>query len=208
MSNESITILSIDDDKEIRFALGALFGSQGWHAIGAANMSDGLQLFQDQHPDIVVLDYHMPGVSGLQGVQLLRGLDTNVPILVLTVEESQTIADQFLAAGASDFALKPIKAPDILSRIHLHLRLSAQLRQQAATPVPLSKGVVPATLDCIVSFLRDQEDYVTLTDIAQGTNLAYQTVSRYLQYLTTERMVTIHSAYGKVGRPRQGYKLT
>lgn len=207
MSNDSITILSIDDDKEIRFALGALFGSQGWHAIGAANVTDGLELFQAQQPDVVVLDYHMPGISGLQGVQLLRGIDANVPILVLTVEESQDIADQFLEAGASDFALKPIKAPDMLARIQLHLRLSAQLRQQNTTTAAPSKGVVPSTLDCIVSYLRTQDDYVTLTDIAQGTNLAYQTVSRYLQYLAAERIVSIHSTYGKVGRPRQGYKL-
>jgi two-component system response regulator DctR len=45
-----------------------------------------------------------------------------LPILVLTVDERQELADQFLTAGATDFALKPIKAPDLISRINVHLR--------------------------------------------------------------------------------------
>lgn len=209
MSKQQITILSIDDDKEIRFSLGALLATQGWHPISAGNMMDGLHLFEQQRPDVVLLDYHMPGTSGLQGIQILRAIDADVPILVLTVEESQEVADRFLAAGASDFALKPIKGPDILSRIHLHLRLSQHLRTkpQEPAPAPTAKGIVPVTLDCIVGFLEEQEDYVALDDIANGTGLAYQTVSRYLQHLTAEKMVLVQNTYGKVGRPRQKYLL-
>ncbi len=208
MSSLPITILSIDDDKEIRFSLGALFSTQGWHAIGAGTMMEGLHLFEQQKPDLVVLDYHMPGISGLQGVQLLRAIDADVPVLVLTVEESQEVADRFLAAGASDFALKPIKAPDILARINLHLRLSQHMRKPQKEIAPVSsKGIVPVTLDCIVGFLEEQGDYVSLDEISQGTGLAYQTVSRYLQYLTTDKQVVVQSTYGRVGRPRQKYML-
>ncbi len=209
MTDKKITILSIDDDKEIRFSLGALLSTQGWHSIGAGNMMDGLHLFEQQRPDVVLLDYHMPGTSGLQGIQLLRAIDANVPILVLTVEESQEVADRFLTAGASDFALKPIKGPDILARINLHLRLSQHLRAKSDAPVPApsAKGIVPVTLDCIVGFLEEQDEYVALDDIAHGTGLAYQTVSRYLQHLTAEKMVLVQNTYGKVGRPRQKYLL-
>lgn len=204
---EQVTILAIDDDKEIRFSLGALFSTQGWRTIGAENMMDGLQLFQQQRPDMVLLDYHMPGTSGLQGIQLLRAIDGDVPVLVLTVEESQEVADQFLASGASDFALKPIKAPDILARIHLHLRLAEQMKVQSQESGrhTVAKGIVPVTMDCILGFLQEQEDYVDLDEIAQGTGLAYQTASRYLQYLVAEKMVLVQSSYGKVGRPRQKY---
>ncbi len=209
MSSQPITILSIDDDKEIRFSLSALLATQGWHPISASNMMEGLQLFQQQRPDVVLLDYHMPGTSGLQGVQLLRAIDPKVPVLVLTVEESQEVADRFLEAGASDFALKPIKGPDILARVHLHLRLSKQLHAKVENPVisSVAKGIVPVTLDCIVGYLEEQTDYVALDEIAQGTGLAYQTVSRYLQYLVAEKTVLVQNTYGKVGRPRQKYLL-
>ena len=208
MNNQNITILSIDDDKEIRFALGSLFGTQGWRSIGAANVMDGLKLFEQQKPDVILIDYHMPGTSGLQGVQLLRALDTEVPILVLTVEESQEVADRFLAAGASDFALKPIKGPDILSRINLHLRLIEQSKLKTPEPTGYTvKGIVPATQSCIVNFLKEQTEHVTLDIISEGTGLAYQTVSRYLQYMVQEKQVQVQSTYGKVGRPRQHYLL-
>lgn len=209
MHPHTTTILSIDDDREIRFSLGALFASQGWHSVSAPNVAEGLELFEHQRPDLVLLDYHMPGTSGLQGLQLLRAIDTEVPVLVLTVEESQEVADKFLQAGASDFALKPIKAPDILARIHLHLRLAEQMKQNASpekSPVS-AKGIVPVTLDCILNYLQNQTEYVTLGDISEGTGLAYQTVSRYLQHLTAEHIVQVQSTYGKVGRPRQRYIL-
>ena len=51
----------------------------------------------------------MPGINGVEGVQMLRALSHTVPIIVFTIDESQEVADQFLQAGASDFALKPIK---------------------------------------------------------------------------------------------------
>ena len=66
--------------------------------------------------------YHLPQVSGIRGVEMIRELDPDVPIIVFTIDESQEVAEQFMQAGASDFALKPIKAPDIISRIRLHIR--------------------------------------------------------------------------------------
>ena len=102
-----ITILSIDDEENIRFALGELFHFQGWEACSAPNVKKGLEQFRLHKPDIVLIDYHMPGINGVEGVQMLRALSHTVPIIVFTIDESQEVADQFLQAGASDFALKP-----------------------------------------------------------------------------------------------------
>mgnify|MGYP000009388543 CR=1 FL=1 len=140
---ENVTILSIDDDPQICFALGELFKFQGWRAVSASDVASGLEAFRRYSPDIVLIDYHMPGVSGIEGVKLLRRQSSSVPIIVFTIDESQTVADTFLAAGASDFALKPIKAPDIVSRIRLHLRFAGQNRPEPA----LSKGISGGTLD-------------------------------------------------------------
>lgn len=131
---ENVTILSIDDDPQICFALGELFKFQGWRAVSASDVASGLEAFRRYSPDIVLIDYHMPGVSGIEGVKLLRRQSSSVPIIVFTIDESQTVADTFLAAGASDFALKPIKAPDIVSRIRLHLRFAGQNRPDRRSP--------------------------------------------------------------------------
>ena len=207
MNEHQVTILSIDDDRQICYALEALFLSQGWKSVSAGNVAQGLKMFSQHHPDVVLIDYHMPGTNGIQGVQMLRALDPDVPIIVFTIEENQEVANEFLAAGASDFALKPIKAPDILSRINLHLRLLDQVRRRERGGQYTAKGIVPATQDFILNFLRTQTDFVTADAISEGTGLAYQTVSRYLQYLVQEKKVKMQNTYGKVGRPRQSYMI-
>ena len=168
MNEHQVTILSIDDDRQICYALEALFLSQGWKSVSAGNVAQGLKMFSQHHPDVVLIDYHMPGTNGIQGVQMLRALDPDVPIIVFTIEENQEVANEFLAAGASDFALKPIKAPDILSRINLHLRLLDQVRRRERGGQYTAKGIVPATQDFILNFLRTQTDFVTADAISEA----------------------------------------
>ena len=203
--NREITILCIDDDEEICFALKALFRTQQWTTVTSRSVMEGLEAFRTCQPDLVLIDYHMPNVNGVEGVQMLRRLSSAVPIIVFTIDESQEVADTFLAAGASDFALKPIKAPDIVSRIKLHLRL-LERAAEPAPKAPLAKGISQSTIDLIMDFLDGRQEYVTANEIAEGTGLAYQTVYRYLQYTTQEMLTEMVNVYGKVGRPRQAYR--
>lgn len=198
------TILCIDDEEEICFALKALFRTQHWETITAYTVNSGLALFRQLHPTIVLIDYHMPGINGVEGVRMLRKLSSTVPIIVFTIDESQAVADAFLAAGASDFALKPIKAPDIVSRIKLHLQLLRQ-SSNAQNFAITNKGISQGTLELILEYMRSSQQPVTANDIASGTGLAYQTVYRYLQHMTQQNLVVMDSVYGKVGRPKQLY---
>lgn len=207
--DRAITILSIDDDEAIRFALGAVIESQGWNAITASDAASGIEIFKRINPDLVLIDYHMPQMNGIEGVRMLRKLNPTVPILVFTIDENQDIANKFIEAGASDFATKPIRAPDIISRINLHIRL---LKSQAnnvnhAHTQTNAKGIGAATLDLIKDALIHFNQYVAVEEISDYTGLAYQTTYRYLQHLSNEGIVDVKSTYGKVGRPKQGYML-
>ncbi len=201
--NKNVAILTIDDDEQICFAFNELFKLQGWTAHSASSVEEGLESFKRNKPDIVLIDYHMPHINGVDGVRMLRKLDAQVPIIVFTIEESLEVADEFLEAGASDFALKPIKAPDIISRIKLHLQL---LKNARSTNVVLDKGMAQPTLVLIEEYLEGQTDYQTVNEIAAGTGLANQTVYRYLQYLVREGRAEQLNVYGKVGRPKQLYR--
>lgn len=201
--NHNVKLLCIDDDEEICFALKALFSTQNWSTDVSYNVQDGLRTFKRLQPDIVLIDYHMPGVNGVEGVRMLRRLSGTVPIIVFTIDESQAVADAFLEAGASDFALKPIKAPDIVSRIKLHLRMLEQQNTQYQSGY--TKGISQGTMDLIMEYLRGCTQPVTVNDIAGKTGLAYQTVYRYLQHMTQQKLVSMDSVYGKVGRPKQLY---
>lgn len=213
MPEREIKILMIDDEEQILFALRAVFQFQGWDSISAKDVPTGLELFRTQHPDLVLIDYHLPQINGVKGVQMIRELDPDVPIIVFTIDESQEVANQFLEAGASDFALKPIKAPDIISRIRLHIRLmdsnrqlkkNTQSEERSAAPV---KGIGVATLELIEGALKDSEEFLAVEAISQRTGLAYQTAYRYLQHMLSQGRVEVSQSYGKVGRPKQKYRL-
>ena len=214
MAERDIKILMIDDEEQILFALQAVFQFQGWGSISAKDVPTGLELFRTQHPDLVLIDYHLPQINGIKGVQMIREIDPEVPIIVFTIDESQEVANRFLEAGASDFALKPIKAPDIISRIRLHIRLmdsNRQLKENiqteergSITPV---KGIGVATLELIESEMKGNDEFLTVEAISQRTGLAYQTTYRYLQHMHSQGWVEVCQRYGKVGRPKQKYRL-
>ena len=214
MSERDIKILMIDDEEQILFALRAVFQFQGWTSISAKDVPTGLELFRTQHPDLVLIDYHLPQINGIKGVQMIREIDPEVPIIVFTIDESQEVANRFLEAGASDFALKPIKAPDIISRIRLHIRLldsnrqlKKTIRQEERESTPAVKGIGTTTLELIEDAMKDMEEFLTVEAISKSTGLAYQTTYRYLQHMYAQGAVEVQQSYGKVGRPKQKYRL-
>lgn len=201
---QNVTILTIDDDQEICFALETLFKFQGWRPLSARTIAEGLELFKIYRPDLIFIDYHMPQVNGVEGVRMLRRLSRTVPIIVFTIDESQEVADAFMEAGTNDFVIKPVKVPDMVSRIRLHLRLLQQIQTSSAD---LPKGMTQETLRLVESCLSHAAACMTVNQIAQETGLAYQTTYRYLQYMLQEKMVTAEYVYGKVGRPKQLFCL-
>ena len=214
MSERDIKILMIDDEEQILFALRAVFQFQGWDSISARDVPTGLELFRTQYPDLILIDYHLPQINGIKGVQMIREIDPEIPIIVFTIDESQEVANRFLEAGASDFALKPIKAPDIISRIRLHIRLldsnrrlKANLQTEDRSTAHSAKGIGASTLELIESVMSESSDFLTVETISQRTGLAYQTTYRYLQHMHTQGRVEVQQSYGKVGRPKQKYRL-
>ena len=141
---------------------------------------------------------------------MLRELDADVPIIVFTIDESQDVANQFIEAGASDFALKPIKVPDLISRIKLHIRLmdsTNRLKKQQEPTVSTTKGIGSATLELIVDAFQPPEEIFTVETISQRTGLAYQTAYRYLQHMVSQDRLEVCQSYGKVGRPKQKFRI-
>ena len=200
-------ILIIDDDKQILYAMSAICQYQNWIPITACNVEEGIKKYKDKKPDIILIDYHLPVISGIEGVKKLRKIDKDIPIIVLTVEEDQKVADKFIKVGASDFALKPIKAPDIISRINVHIRLKKSIEDSIRGFDDYTKGISQETLEIIQRYMDEEDNYYSINNIAKATGLAYQTVHRYLQHMENEEIVEVSYKYGKVGRPQKRYKL-
>src|ERR1700730_4854246 len=89
-------ILIADDDAAIRYTLQEICSYAGWSTKLCTNGHEALDTFSKESANLIVLDYHMPTMDGLQTVQEIRKLDSDVPILILTVDERQEIANRFL----------------------------------------------------------------------------------------------------------------
>ncbi|GGB54001.1 response regulator [Virgibacillus dakarensis] len=201
----STTILIVDDNEAIRFTLKEICKFAEWKVLEAATGKQAAELFAKMDPDLVLLDYHMPDWDGVKTTKEIRKLNQTVPIIILTVDERQEIANTFLNAGATDFALKPIKAPDLLSRIRINLKIGRLIGGK--DNVFVDKGINQATLMSIKNYLFQQERPLTINQIQNELPVAYQTVHRYLNYLEGKGEVEVISQYGKKGRPKNTYKL-
>ena len=203
-------ILIMDDDPSLRYMLNEIFTFVGWDPVTYSNGREGINGFFSNGADIILVDYHMPEIDGLETVRLIRKQNQQVPILVLTVDERQEIADRFLDAGATDFALKPVKAPDLIARVQLHKRLLDMTRNDKSiskmqNEAFVTKGISKSTLSYIGEYLKACEEPSTAEEISQELGLAPPTVYRYMTYLIKEGKVQSLQSYQKIGRPKNRY---
>jgi two-component system, CitB family, response regulator DctR len=203
-------ILIMDDDPSLRYMLSEIFSFAGWNPVTYPNGREGIKGFLSDGADIIFVDYHMPELDGIETVRVLREHDQEVPILVLTVDERQEIADRFLDEGATDFALKPVKAPDLIARVQLHKRLLDMTKTFKSPPkmqydVFVTKGISQSTLSYIEGYLKSCEQPSTVEEISQEVGLATPTVYRYLTYLIQKGNVQPIPSYHKTGRPKNRY---
>ncbi|MEA5093154.1 Chemotaxis response regulator protein-glutamate methylesterase [bioreactor metagenome] len=203
--NKKIRIMAVDDEPDILYTLKAIGTAVGWDVYTESNSIAAVDEVEKIKPDIILMDYHMPQQSGVLTVKKIREIDNKVPIIVLTIDDGQELANEFLEVGASDFATKPIKVPDLVARINVHLKL-VEKEMEVERKNIVNKCINAATLEIIYAYCRSTTDWFYLEDIVQSVGLAYQTTSRYVQYLVGRGELQVLNNYGKVGRPRNKYR--
>jgi len=121
-------ILVIDDDHNARRLIERNFSNAGAEVISAADGHQGLRLFYEQRPDLVILDVMMPGVDGYETCRQIRML-SDVPVLMLTALRDDEQIVLGLDSGADDFVSKPISNEVLLARARAILRRSSNAAQ-------------------------------------------------------------------------------
>lgn len=118
------TVLIVDDEPQIRRVLRTTLSSQGYTIIEARSGEEALERIRTERADLVLLDVNLPEMSGLDTCrEIRRSLD--VPIIMLTVRNSERDKVQALDAGADDYVVKPFSAEELLARIRAALRRAA-----------------------------------------------------------------------------------
>jgi len=113
--------------------LRAALSAQGYDVRTANDPDEGLRVFRDWAPDLVITDLMMPGMSG---VEVCRNIRTHsvTPVLVLSVREHERSKVEALDAGADDYVTKPFSIQELLARVRAHLRRAPE-RTTAAIEV-------------------------------------------------------------------------
>lgn len=114
-------ILVIDDEPQITRVLRAALSAQGYDVRIANDPEEGLRVFKEWPPDLVVTDLMMPGISGVEVCRAIRARGAT-PVLVLSVREHERAKVEALDAGADDYVTKPFGIQELLARVRAHLR--------------------------------------------------------------------------------------
>ncbi|MDZ8139886.1 MAG: PleD family two-component system response regulator [Nostoc sp. DedQUE04] len=127
-------VLIVDDEPFIRMILRHFLEREGYQIVEAQNGIEAINLFNQLHPDIVLLDAIMPDMDGFECCTQLELLDCNkhTPVLMITGLEDQESVDRAFAVGAMDFVTKPIHWPVLRQRVKRLIQQS-QLQQKLET---------------------------------------------------------------------------
>lgn len=127
MKKGGARILVVDDEREILRALQRNLSAHGYEVFTAESGEQALLEIASHRPDLVVLDLGLPGISGLEVCRRVRA-ESNLPIVVLSVKDTERDKVMALDLGADDYVSKPFGMDEVLARIRVALRHSAQVQ--------------------------------------------------------------------------------
>jgi two-component system, OmpR family, phosphate regulon response regulator PhoB len=120
----SASILVIEDEEPIQILLRYNLEAEGHRVRFSADGEDTIMMIADERPDLILLDWMLPGISGIEVCRLVRARPEtrNIPIIMLTARSEEAERVRGLATGADDYLVKPFSVPELLARIKSILR--------------------------------------------------------------------------------------
>lgn len=124
MNSVQPTVLVVEDEPAQREVLGYNLEAEGFRVAKAENGEEALLLVDEEQPDIIVLDWMLPNVSGIEVCrQLKTRADTrNVPIIMLSARSEEVDRVRGLETGADDYVIKPYSVVELMARVRAQLR--------------------------------------------------------------------------------------
>jgi DNA-binding response OmpR family regulator len=144
-----VKILVVDDDLELRGLIAFALRQAGYLVVEAQDGPSALAAFQDEKPDLAVLDVNLPRLDGLEVLKRLRSGGGRTPVMLLTVRSSEEDQVRGLDLGADDYLTKPFSPRTLLARVRALLRRAGDEK-----PAPLSAGDLALDVEAQAVSLR------------------------------------------------------
>jgi two-component system KDP operon response regulator KdpE len=133
----SARILIVDDAPQIRRVMRTTLVARGYMVSTARNGEEALDKVREERFDLILLDINMPGIGGMEACRIIRS-QSDIPIVILSIRNSEKEKVEALDAGADDYVTKPFSMPELLARIRAGLRRAPLM--SSGTPDLLTLG--------------------------------------------------------------------
>lgn len=186
------SILVVDDNLQNRLVAEARLVAAGYKVVQAESGERALELFQQEHIDLVLLDVRMPGgLDGFETLDRLRRLPrgSEVAVVFLTALDDVATHERALKAGVDDYLTKPLRASELLIRVRSLLRLG-----QAMTSLRTSHALVSAQRDELIRGrdLRRQLSAFVVHDLKSPLSMIMAATDLVQRKLSTEGVEKLH----------------
>jgi DNA-binding response OmpR family regulator len=129
------TVLLIEDDPNIRSVVSEVCRRDGYEVVETARGQEGIRAALSGEPDLVLLDWVLPDISGVEVCRELRRQGLEAPILMLTARTATVDVVVGLEVGADDYITKPFEARELTARVGAHMRRASRMPGAARTGV-------------------------------------------------------------------------
>ena len=142
-----LSVVIVDDDEFVAQSLRTILEARGSVRVAALGTkgAEAAALFNEHHPDIMLLDIRMPGLSGLQLQELLKKKDYSLPILFITAHGDITMAVEAVKNGAFDFLPKPLDDEKLLASVEKAIALDWERRSHHTSHTAAMKDLATLT---------------------------------------------------------------
>ena len=125
-AHEETTVIIIDDDDLMRRAVRAALSSFNCVVVGETfDGEDGLKLYEEMKPDLVLLDIRMPKMDGLEALKKISELNKDAYVVMMTFMDDDSLVQECMIAGAKDYLRKEMPLKEMVARLERHInRLS------------------------------------------------------------------------------------
>ena len=224
-----IRVLVVDDDFMVaRIHTAFVERTEGFEVVGAARTgAEALDLVAELSPDLVLLDVHLPDISGLEVLERLRAQGRGVAVVMVTAERGAAAVRSALHGGAMQYLVKPFEYDDLAERLRRVAAALASLpagdaeehvdqaaidqafgtgRATVDVPPPLPKGLSPETAELVLAAARAAEE-ISASEAAEAVGLSRVTARRYLEHFVDTGAAEVRLRYGGTGRPERRYRV-
>ena len=219
-------VLVVDDDFMVaKIHSRFLAGRPGFEVVGVAHSgADALAAVSALRPDLVLLDVHLPDMSGLDVLRETRRQHPEVDVILVTAAHEPDVVRQAWQGGALSYLVKPFEYEALAERLE-HFRSNRSMLAapdvdqgkidqlfgvagavRTPTPAELPKGLSRETAELVRRSLSADEP-LSATECADRVGLSRVSARRYLAYLEETGVAQVHLKYGRTGRPERRYRL-